>query len=309
MRVLVIDDIHPLFINQLTAAGFEVDYVPNISADQVAGLLPAYEGLVVRSKLFVSQALMESAKNLRFIARAGAGMDNIDDAFAEAKGIHLINAPEGNRNAVAEHLVGMLLSLLNRMPSGHQEIQSGMWQREENRGVELRGKTVGLIGFGNNGSAMARCLSGFGVDILAYDKFKSGFGTTQVKEASLEEIFKQADVLSLHIPLTKESKNWANQAFFDRFEKPIYFLNGARGEIVDMPALCKALDEGRVLAAGLDVLPVERFPALAAQNWFQELKSRPNVLFTPHVAGWTVESYVQIAEVLGAKIIQAFAKQ
>lgn len=250
---------------------------------------------------------MDQAKNLKFIARAGAGMDNIDELYAQSKGIQLLNAPEGNRNAVGEHMVGMLLSLFNHLHTSHLEIKEGKWLREENRGIELRERTIGLIGYGNNGEAMAKCLSGFGVRILAYDKYKSGFGNEYVIESTLEDIAMYADVLSLHVPLTPETFEMVNADFLNSFLKPIYLLNGSRGEVVVLPALVEALREGKVLGAALDVLPIEKFPALEAQPWFKEITTHPNVLLTPHVAGWTVESYFKIANVLADKIIEQFA--
>lgn len=307
MRILIIDDIHEVFLEKLKVAGMEVDYQPTMTLEELFPIIEDYDGLVLRSKIKVTSSIMDQAKNLKFIARAGAGMDNIDELYANSKGIQLLNAPEGNRNAVGEHMVGMLLSLFNHLHTSHLEIKAGKWLREENRGIELRERTIGLIGFGNNGEAMAKCLSGFGVRILAHDKYKTGFGNEFVIESTLEEIYMYADVLSLHVPLTPETFEMVNADFLNSFLKPIYFLNGARGEVVNMPALVEALREGKVLGAALDVLPIEKFPALEAQPWFKEITTHPNVLLTPHVAGWTVESYFKIANVLADKIIEQFA--
>lgn len=307
MRILIIDDIHEVFLEKLKVAGMEVDYQPTMTLEELFPILEDYDGLVLRSKIKVTSSIMDQAKKLKFIARAGAGMDNIDELYANSKGIQLLNAPEGNRNAVGEHMVGMLLSLFNHLHTSHLEIKAGKWLREENRGIELRERTIGLIGFGNNGEAMAKCLSGFGVRILAHDKYKSGFGNEFVIESTLEEIYMYADVLSLHVPLTPETFEMVNADFLNSFLKPIYFLNGARGEVVNMQALVEALREGKVLGAALDVLPTEKFPKLGAQPWFNEISSHPNVLLTPHVAGWTVESYFKIANVLADKIIEQFA--
>lgn len=307
MRILIIDDIHEVFLEKLKVAGMEVDYQPTMTLEELFPILEDYDGLVLRSKIKVTSSIMDQAKKLKFIARAGAGMDNIDELYAQSKGIQLLNAPEGNRNAVGEHMVGMLLSLFNHLHTSHLEIKAGKWLREENRGIELRERTIGLIGYGNNGEAMAKCLSGFGVRILAYDKYKTGFGNEFVIESTLEEIYMYADVLSLHVPLTPETFEMVNADFLNSFLKPIYFLNGARGEVVNMPALVEALREGKVLGAALDVLPIEKFPALEAQPWFKEITTHPNVLLTPHVAGWTVESYFKIANVLADKIIEQFA--
>jgi D-3-phosphoglycerate dehydrogenase len=307
MRILIIDDIHEVFLEKLKVAGMEVDYQPTMTLEELLPILEDYEGLVLRSKIKVTSSIMDQAKNLKFIARAGAGMDNIDELYAQSKGIQLLNAPEGNRNAVGEHMVGMLLSLFNHLHTSHLEIKEGKWLREENRGIELRERTIGLIGYGNNGEAMAKCLSGFGVRILAYDKYKSGFGNEYVIESTLEDIAMYADVLSLHVPLTPETFEMVNADFLNSFLKPIYLLNGSRGEVVVLPALVEALREGKVLGAALDVLPIEKFPALEAQPWFKEIATHPNVLLTPHVAGWTVESYFKIANVLADKIIEQFA--
>lgn len=303
MRLLIVDDIHEVFLEKMQVVGFHADYRPEISQEQARSLIGDFDGLVIRSKFRVTKDFIDQAPRLRFIARAGAGMDNIDEAYAQEKGIRLLNAPEGNRNAVAEHMMGMLLSLMNKLQTGHDEIKQRQWRREENRGVELRGRTVGLIGYGNNGQAMAQCLSGFGVRIMAYDKYRKGFGTEQVLETTMEEIFKQADVLSLHIPLTAETHQLVDQDFLDRFQHPLFLLNGARGEIVDIPAVLQGLRSGNMLGAGLDVLPAERFPDLQRQAWFEELTNHPRVLLSPHVAGWTTESYFKIANVLADKII------
>jgi len=308
MKGLIVDDIHPVFLERMAAIGVEVDYKPTINRINTEQIMANYELLVVRSKFRIDQSFLAVSPKLKVIARAGAGMDNIDEAYALRRGIVLINAPEGNRDAVGEHLIGMLLALMNRLTFGNREIREGVWLREENRGVELGGRTVGLIGYGNNGGAMARKLAGFGVKVLAYDKYKAGFSDAYAKEASLEELFEEADVLSLHIPLTEESREMVNAAFLRRFRKPIYFLNGARGEIVAVSDVLDALDEGRILGAAFDVLPVEKFPALLEADWYQRLILNDKVLLSPHVAGWTVESYRKIAEVLADKIASYMAK-
>lgn len=306
MRLLIVDDIHDVFLEKMQVVGIQADYRPEMGLEEAKRVIGHYDGLVIRSKFRVTRELMDLAPELRVIARGGAGMDNIDEAYAAERGIILLNAPEGNRNAVAEHMIGMLLALMNKLHSGGQEIRQGEWRREENRGLELRGRTVGLIGYGNNGQAMAQCLAGFGVRIMAYDKYRSGFGDDRVQETDMGEIFRQADVLSLHIPLTVETHQMVNRAFLERFQNPIFFLNGARGEIVEIPAVLSGLHSGRLLGAALDVLPVELFPGLRQQEWFDELVSHPRVLLSPHVAGWTVESYFKIANVLADKVISLF---
>jgi D-3-phosphoglycerate dehydrogenase len=302
-KVLIVDDIHAVFLNSLKRAEIEYDYIPQLSAKEAIEMLPSYQGLVIRSKFDVNAALIDQCPTLQVIARGGAGMDNIDENYALEKGISLLNAPEGNRQAVAEHMMGMLLSLFNRLREGDQEIRQGAWRREENRGLELSGRTVALIGYGHNGQAMARCLSGFGVQTIAYDKYKTGFSDQYAREVSMEEVVKLADIVSLHLPLTRETKGMIDDEYFFHFRKPIVLLNGARGGIVQIPALLNAMDQGKVTAAALDVLPVERFPDLQSQDWHDRLMSQPNLLLSPHVAGWTYESYFKIAQVLSEKLI------
>lgn len=302
-RLLIVDDIHPVFAEKLTAKNIAFDYLPTIGKDEALQIIHQYTGLVIRSKFKVNAAFMDAAPELRFIARGGAGMDNIDDAHAQEKGITLLNAPEGNRNAVGEHMVGMLLGLMNNLYRGNAEIKDGRWLREENRGLELAGRTVALIGYGNNGGAMARKLAGFDVKVIAYDKYKTGFSDQYATEATMEEVAHQADVLSLHIPLTDASRGMVDAAYLARFRNPIFFLNGARGEIVQIPAILDALDAGQVLGAAFDVLPVEKFPALADQPWYEPLMAHDRVVCSPHVAGWSVESYFKIADVLVEKVI------
>lgn len=307
MNILIIDDIHPVFIEKLEANGLGVDYQPDIERADIIRRIVEYEGLVVRSKCRIDEEIISSGHKLKFIARGGAGMDNIDERVAAERGIVLLNAPEGNRNAVAEHMIGMLLNLMNNQKKSQREIEQGKWLREDNRGLELSGRTVALIGYGNNGQAMARCLSGFGVNVIAYDKYKTGFSDQYVREVSMEEVVRQADILSLHIPLTRETKNLVDGEYLFHFRKPIFFLNGARGEIVDVQAVLDGVNSGKVRGAAFDVLPVEVFPALAAQSWYPELVAHPNILLSPHIAGWTVESYFKIADVLADKTI-AFCK-
>lgn len=306
-RLLIVDDIHPVFAEKLEAHNIAFDYLPAITKEEALQIIPQYTGLVIRSKFRVDAAFMEAAPQLTLIARGGAGMDNIDDAYARKRGIALLNAPEGNRDAVGEHMVGMLLALMNNLHRANAEVKNGLWLREANRGLELGGRTVALIGYGNNGQAMARKLAGFDVRVMAYDKYKSGFSDAYATEASMEAITEQADVLSLHIPLTTVSRGMVDDAYLARFRKPIFFLNGARGEIVDVAAVLNAIDAGRILGAAFDVLPVEKFPALHEQPWFGPLITHEKVICSPHVAGWSVESYMKIADVLVQKVIAYLA--
>lgn len=308
INVLIVDDIHPVFLEKLAQAGIEFSYQPDVRRADVLPVISEYQGLVIRSKFQVDEAFLLAAPALQFIARGGAGMDNIDEKYAVSSGVTLINAPEGNRDAMAEHMVGMLLVLLNKLAFADREVRDGLWRREENRGLELNRRTVALIGYGHNGQAMARKLSGFGVTVIAYDKYKTGFSDAYATEASMEEIVKRADILSLHIPLTRETRGLVDDEYLFHFRRPIFFLNGARGEIVNIPSVLKAIDEGKILGAAFDVLPVEKQPALKQAPWFEELINNDRVLLTPHVAGWSVESYFKIADVLADKVVAFCAR-
>jgi D-3-phosphoglycerate dehydrogenase len=301
-QILIADDIHPIFIEQVEAMGYQCDYQPQIKPDEALQIIGNYEGLVIRSKFNVDKHVIDTAKKLRFICRAGAGLDNIDEAYATAKGLKLINASEGNMDAVGEHCVGLLLALMNHLNTADAEIRAGRWKREANRGNELKGKTVGIIGYGFMGRSFAKKLSGFEVNVIAYDKYKTGFSDQYAREVSMEEIVKHSDVLSLHIPLTSETKGLVNEEYLFHFKKPIFFINASRGKVAEVRAIVNAIKQGKILGAGLDVLEVEKFPALGEQEWFEELKQSGKVLLTPHVAGWTFDSYRRISEVMAAKL-------
>jgi len=285
------------------AKGYHCDYKPLIKADEAMQIIGGYAGLVIRSKFKVDKQVLDAAANLRFVARAGAGMDNINEAYAAEKGISLINAPEGNSDAVGEHAVGLLLSLMNNLNKGDAEIRNGSWQREANRGYELKGKTVGIIGYGHMGHSFARKLSGFQVDVIAYDKYKTGFSDRYAREVSMEDIVKHSDVLSLHIPLTPETNGLVDDEYLFHFKKPIFLINTARGKAVKTSAVLNAIKQGKILGAGLDVLEVEKFPALGEQTWFDELRQNGKVILSPHVAGWTFDSYRKLSEVMAEKLV------
>jgi len=302
-NILIVDDVHEVLLQKLQKAGIACDYRPEITRGEAERLVPDCTGLVIRSKFQVDRDFIDRAPNLRFIARSGAGMDNIDEAHALSKNIALLSANEGNRDAMAEHMIGMLLNLMNKLNRADREVRTGKWLREENRGHELKGRTVALIGYGHNGRAMARKLSGFDVEVIAYDKYSTGFSDGYAREVAMEEVGRRADVLSFHIPLTGETQGLVDEAYLSRFKKPIFLLMGARGGIVDVPSVLRYLDRGRILGAAFDVLPVERFPGLSAQPWYADLISRDNVLLSPHVAGWTFESYFKLADVLADKIL------
>lgn len=301
-KILIVDDLHPVFKEQAIAMGYHVDDEPQITRQQTMERIKDYQGIAVRTKFRIDQELFDAAPNLQFVARAGAGLDNIDDKVAFERNIQLINAPEGNCDAVGEHATGMLLSLMNNFRRADMEIRDGIWDREGNRGYELKGKTVGIIGYGFMGQSFAKKLAGFEVEVIAYDKYKTGFSDAYVREVSMEEIVKHSDVLSLHVPLTTETRQMVNDEYFFHFKKPIFFINTARGEIVDTAALLKNIASGKIIGAGLDVLQTEKFPALAEQPWYNALKADKKVILTPHVGGWTFDSYRKISEVLAEKL-------
>lgn len=301
-KILIVDELHPVFKERAIALGYEVDDEPLFTREQTLAAISAYQGIAVRTKFRIDQELMAAAPSLKFIARAGAGLDNIDEAYALSRNIALLNAPEGNMDAVGEHATGLLLSLMNNFRNADGEVRNGTWDREGNRGYELKGKTVGIIGYGFMGKSFAKKLSGFEVNVIAYDKYKTGFGDAYAKEVSMEEIVRQSDVLSLHIPLTGETRQMVNEEYLFHFRKPFFFINTARGEIVNTAAVLDAIRSGKILGAGLDVLEVEKFPALSDQDWFTTLKSEGKVILTPHVGGWTFESYRKISEVLAEKL-------
>jgi D-3-phosphoglycerate dehydrogenase / 2-oxoglutarate reductase len=278
--------------------------LPTIARSEVLKIIHEYDVLLINSRIKADKELIEKGINLKAVARIGSGLEVIDLAFAAEKNIECINAPEGNKDAVAEHALGMLLCLLNKIHIANAEVKSGLWQREKNRGTELGGKTVGIIGYGNNGQAFAEKLRSFGVDILAYDKYKKGFGNKFVKEVSMNEIFEKSDIVSMHLPLTQETEYLVDENFIKNFNKHFYFLNVSRGKIVNTTDLLKTLQSGKILGACLDVLENENINSLNNEEnqWFQQLISMPNVLLTPHVAGWTFESKLKIAQVLTTKL-------
>ncbi|SFA51834.1 D-3-phosphoglycerate dehydrogenase [Pedobacter suwonensis] len=301
-KILIVDDLHPAFKEQAVAMGYQVDDEPLITRQQTLDKIKDYTGIAVRTKFRIDEEIFAAATNLKFVARAGAGLDNIDDKIAFERNIELINAPEGNCDAVGEHATGLLLSLMNNFRKADIEIRNGVWDREGNRGYELKGKKVGIIGYGFMGQSFAKKLTGFEVDVMAYDKYKTGFSDAFAREVSMEEIVKYSDVLSLHIPLTTETRQMVDDEYFFHFKKPIFFINTARGEIVNTTAVLNAIKNGKILGAGLDVLQTEKFPALGEQPWYDELRHNNQVVLTPHVGGWTFDSYRKISEVLAEKL-------
>lgn len=306
-KILHLDTNHPLLIEQLEALGFENTIDTQSDKKTIERLLAPYEGIVLRSRIPVDASLLDAAPHLRFIGRVGAGMENIDVAYAEKKGIHLLNAPEGNRNAVGEHALGMLLCLFNKLHTADGEVRKGLWRREANRGIELDGKTVGIIGYGNTGKAFAKKLGGFDVEVLCTDIVEN-VADAHAKQVSLKTIQQQADVVSLHIPQTPKTHQMVNAQWLGAFCKPIWFINTSRGKSVVTSDLVAALKSGQVLGAALDVLEYEAtsFENIFKENWmpeaFQYLVEAQNVLLSPHVAGWTVESKVKLAQTIVDKI-------
>lgn len=303
-KVLFIDSAHPSLTLLLQELGFTCDYFPEYKRDDYLKIASQYMGVVIRSKIKIDAEFLSSAAQLRFIARVGAGMENIDIQAADKHQVVCLNAPEGNRDAVAEQAVGMILTLFNRLLIADAEVRKGIWLREQNRGVELGGKTIGIIGFGNTGSSFARKLQGFEVRILAYDKYKTGFGNSFVKEATMDEIYQQADILSFHVPLTEETNYLFDKKMITKFAKPFYLINTSRGKVVKTSDLIHALDQQRVIGACLDVLEYEglSFEAIQQSPDFSRLTSMSNVVLTPHIAGWTHQSNVKMANVLVEKI-------
>jgi D-3-phosphoglycerate dehydrogenase / 2-oxoglutarate reductase len=301
-KILIADKLHSHFKDEAMKLGYLVDDYPDLSREETLKIISDYTGIAIRTKFRIDKEVLNAGSSLRFVARAGAGMDNIDVDYATEKGIQCINAPEGNSTAVAEHALGMLLSLMNNLRKADMEIRNGIWDREGNRGYELKGKTVAIIGYGFMGQSFAKRLKSFEVNVIAYDKYKSGFSDDYANEVSMEQVVKYADVLSLHVPLKRETHQLVDDEYLLHFKKPIFFLNTARGEIVNTRSILNALKDGRILGAGLDVLEVEKFPNLSQQPWYNDLISNGKVLLSPHVAGWTVESYRKISEVLAEKL-------
>jgi D-3-phosphoglycerate dehydrogenase len=313
IKILLADSNHEVLHETLQAAGLHCDLFWNKSAEELKALLPEYDGLVLRSKFKITKEIIDSAKKMKCIGRAGAGMENIDVPYAESKGIKCVSAPEGNRDAVAEHTMGMLLMLFNNLKRVDAEVRNGIWLRAENRGVELLGKTIGIIGYGNMGSAFAQRLQGFGCKVLVYDKYKKGFGNSSLIEATLEQLYNECDVVSLHTPLTDETNYLMNADFISKFKKNIYIINTARGKCLNTADLVSSLESGKVLGACLDVLEYESisFENLDATKLpapMQYLIKSDKVVLSPHIAGWTHESNYRISKIIAEKMIEVLKK-
>ncbi|MDR6564592.1 MULTISPECIES: NAD(P)-dependent oxidoreductase [unclassified Arcicella] len=303
-KVLIADDMHPSILTMLEELGFLPDYQPNIQRPELLNIIKDYEGLLIRSKTKIDKEFLSHNQKLAFIGRAGAGLDLIDIEAVEQLGIKLFAANEGNSDAVAEHTLGMLLSLFNKINWADAEVRQKIWLREANRGIELKGMTVGIIGYGNMGKALSERLIGFGVEVIAYDCYKTGFSSNLVKEVEMDEIFEKADVLSLHVPLNPSTKMLINDDYLAKFKKNIFLINTSRGEVASVASVLKHLQNGKLRGACLDVLENEKMKQLSAEqeSQYDQLFQLKNVILTPHIAGWTVESYQKINDVLIEKI-------
>lgn len=312
-KILFIDSAHHYLHEGLMKRGFKCDLLYDLTEEEIMERLPEYSGVVIRSKMVLSEDVLKRGTKLKFIARVGAGMENIDVPCAEARNIRCLHAPEGNRTAVAEQAMGMLLALFNNLCKANREVREGKWIREGNRGIEIEGKTVGIIGYGNTGSQFAQRLTGFGCRILACDKYKKNFGTTQVEEVGIEAIFEYADIISIHLPLTEETKWYVDESFIEKCARSFYLINTARGKCVKTADLVKGLKSGKIRGACLDVLEYEgvsfeNLDASTLPESFQYLIKSDKVMLSPHIAGWTHESNEKMANILVEKIAALFSK-
>lgn len=307
-KILFIDSNHPVLEEELSQAGFQCDLYYGQSYEQHLERVSEYVGIVIRSGIKIDKKVIDTGFQLKFIARVGAGLENIDVSYAESKGIACYNSPEGNRDAVGEHALGMLLMQMNYLKRADSEVRRGVWLRAENRGTEIGGKTVGIIGYGNMGSTFAKKISGLGVKALAYDKYKTNYSDDFAQESTMEELFQKCDIVSLHVPLTDETRYLTDKAWFANFQKPIWLVNTARGPVVKTKALIDNIENGKVYGACLDVLEFEKFSfeKLNINEIPEDLKYLINsdkVLLSPHIAGWTHESHYKLAKVIVDKIV------
>lgn len=310
MKCLIVDELHNSIHELMESIGLEYDYLPELDREGIKTKIQHYDGLMIRSKTRVDNDLLENAENLKFVARAGAGVDNLDENLLNERGITIINAPEGNRDSVGEHTLGLILGLLHNLHKSSAEVLAGIWDREGNRGEELRYKTVGLIGYGNMGKATAKRLKPMGCRVIAYDKYLISYGDEFAEQVTLDELFEETDILSLHIPLTPETNGMVSTSFLKNFTKEIILVNTARGEIVPLQAITDSLTSGKIKKAALDVLQNEKLTSLSDEELklFNNLRGSGKVIFSPHVAGWSFESYEKINQVMVKKLEQFLEK-
>ncbi len=295
-KFLVTDNVPEKFLEAFELMNFEVVYYPEISNESLLEIIEQFHGIVINSNIFMTRELIDKADRLKYILRPGSGLDNVNVAYAESKDILVLNSPEANKDAVAEHAIGLLINMLNFIPRAWEQVRNFQWVREENKGTEIKGKVIGIIGYGNTGQAFALKMQGFEADMYAYDKYKSGFSTSFVRESSMEEIQRRADIITVHLPLNEETNYFINDSFINKCKKPFYLLNTSRGKIVNTAALLKGVRSGKILGAALDVLENEKLSTYSVEEkaLITELLDTGKVLITPHIAGWTKEAREKI---------------